>query len=121
MPLALIGVTAGLLLFDQPFGFMALLGALALSGMLIKNAIVLIDQINLNLAGGMTPYDAIIVTAAPVAIPPALVRQLAPGGRMVVPVGEYPGIQELVVVKKDADGSIRERGVLPVAFVPLVS
>lgn len=60
VPLALIGVTAGLLLFDQPFGFMALLGSLALSGMLIKNAIVLIDQINLNLASGMSPYDAII-------------------------------------------------------------
>ncbi|MCA9431200.1 MAG: efflux RND transporter permease subunit, partial [Candidatus Omnitrophica bacterium] len=49
VPLALIGVAAGLLLFDQPFGFMALLGALSLSGMLIKNAIVLMDQINVNL------------------------------------------------------------------------
>ncbi len=60
VPSAIIGVTAGLLLFDEPFGFMALLGTLALSGMLIKNAIVLIDQINLNLSNGMTPYDAII-------------------------------------------------------------
>lgn len=67
------------------------------------------------------PYDAIIVTAAPPRIPPALVAQLAPGGRLVVPVGEYPGVQELVVVRKDADGSVTERGVLPVAFVPLVS
>ncbi|MCA9436425.1 MAG: efflux RND transporter permease subunit, partial [Candidatus Omnitrophica bacterium] len=60
VPLALIGVAAGLLLFDQPFGFMALLGALSLSGMLIKNAIVLMDQINVNLAEGMKPYDAVV-------------------------------------------------------------
>lgn len=60
VPLALIGVTAGLLLFDLPFGFMAFLGALSLSGMLIKNAIVLIDQINLNLSNGMDTYNAVI-------------------------------------------------------------
>ncbi len=46
VPLALIGVTAGLLLFGQPFGFMALLGLMSLTGMLIKNAIVLIDEID---------------------------------------------------------------------------
>ncbi|MCA9449938.1 MAG: efflux RND transporter permease subunit, partial [Candidatus Omnitrophica bacterium] len=45
---------------DQPFGFMALLGALSLSGMLIKNAIVLMDQININIESGMKPYDAVI-------------------------------------------------------------
>ena len=60
VPLALIGVVAGLLMFDQPFGFMALLGALSLSGMLIKNAIVLMDQININLEEGMKPYDAVV-------------------------------------------------------------
>ncbi|MCA9425035.1 MAG: efflux RND transporter permease subunit, partial [Candidatus Omnitrophica bacterium] len=60
VPLAVIGIVAGLLLFDQPFGFMALLGALSLSGMLIKNAIVLMDQINVNLAEGMKPYDAVV-------------------------------------------------------------
>ncbi len=60
VPLAIIGVTAGLLLLGQPFGFMALLGLMSLSGMLIKNAIVLIDQININIASGMPPMDAII-------------------------------------------------------------
>ncbi|UCF32760.1 MAG: efflux RND transporter permease subunit, partial [Phycisphaerales bacterium] len=60
VPLALIGVTAGLLMFDQPFGFMAILGALSLSGMLIKNAVVLLDQMNINLRDGMSPYDAIV-------------------------------------------------------------
>ncbi len=60
MPLAIIGVTVGLLLFKQPFGFMALLGLMSLSGMLIKNAIVLIDQIGLELESGKAPFQAIV-------------------------------------------------------------
>ena len=60
VPLALIGVTAGLLVTDQPFGFMALLGFLSLSGMLIKNAIVLIDEINLEIREGKEPFAAIV-------------------------------------------------------------
>jgi multidrug efflux pump subunit AcrB len=60
VPLAVIGVTAGLLLSSQPFGFMALLGILSLSGMLIKNAIVLIDEINYQVDVG-TPLIAAIV------------------------------------------------------------
>ena len=60
VPLALIGVTLGLLSTGQPFGFMALLGFLSLMGMLIKNAIVLIDQINIEEAGGKELETAII-------------------------------------------------------------
>ena len=60
VPLAVIGVTAGLLATKQPFGFMALLGFLSLSGMLIKNAIVLIDEIDVQLAGGKEPFAAIV-------------------------------------------------------------
>jgi len=60
VPLALIGVTFGLLVTDQPFGFMALLGFLSLSGMLIKNAIVLIDQINTELGEGKETLNAIV-------------------------------------------------------------
>ena len=60
VPLSLIGVTAGLLLLNQPFGFMALLGLMSLSGMLIKNAIVLIDQIDLNIKNGMPGFEAIV-------------------------------------------------------------
>ena len=60
LPLSLVGVTAGLLVFDKPFSFMALLGVLSLVGMLIKNAIVLLDQINLDLKEGMSPYDAVM-------------------------------------------------------------
>ncbi|MBD1584040.1 efflux RND transporter permease subunit [Pseudoalteromonas sp. S16_S37] len=59
VPLAIIGVTAGLVALNAPFSFMALLGLLSLSGMLIKNGIVLIDQINLELAQGKAPYQAV--------------------------------------------------------------
>ncbi|TMP39437.1 efflux RND transporter permease subunit [Pseudoalteromonas rubra] len=59
VPLAIIGVTAGLVIFQAPFSFMALLGLLSLSGMLIKNGIVLMDQINLELDSGKDPYQAV--------------------------------------------------------------
>ena len=60
VPLALIGVAIGLFIFGQPFDFMATLGFLSLSGMLIKNSIVLLDEINLELSQGREPHDAII-------------------------------------------------------------
>lgn len=60
VPLALIGVTLGLLVFQQPFGFMALLGLMSLSGMIIKASIVLIDEINVQIAQGATPYRAVL-------------------------------------------------------------
>ena len=60
VPLALIGVSFGLLISGQPFGFMALLGSLALIGMLIKNSIVLIDRINTNLSEEKDPFDSIV-------------------------------------------------------------
>jgi len=63
VPLALIGVTVGLLLLRQPFGFMALLGFLSLSGMIIKNGIVLVDEINARLAEGAAPFEAITDSA----------------------------------------------------------
>jgi protein-L-isoaspartate(D-aspartate) O-methyltransferase len=66
------------------------------------------------------PYDGIIVTAAAPHIPPALVEQLKPGGRMVIPVGGSGDIQYLKVIEKRADGGLSERKVLPVRFVPLV-
>jgi multidrug efflux pump subunit AcrB len=60
VPLAVIGVSVGLLLANEPFGFMALLGFLSLSGMLIKNAIVLIDEINLEASQGRAPLEAVL-------------------------------------------------------------
>jgi protein-L-isoaspartate(D-aspartate) O-methyltransferase len=64
------------------------------------------------------PFDAIVVAATAPRIPPALVAQLKPGGRMVIPVGDWR--QELKLVTKRADGGYDERDVLPVRFVPLV-
>ncbi|PKF76671.1 MFS transporter [Vibrio sp. vnigr-6D03] len=63
VPLAVIGVTCGLLLFDTPFGFMALLGFLSLSGMLLKNGIVLLDQIEIEMKSGKDPYIAVVDAA----------------------------------------------------------
>jgi len=60
VPLSIIGVTVGLLVFNQPFGFMALLGLMSLSGMLIKNAIVLIDQIDAELKSDKAAFQAVI-------------------------------------------------------------
>lgn len=64
IPLSIVGVSAGLLVTNQPFGFMALLGFLSLSGMLIKNGIVLIDQIDMEIREGKERLDAIIDSAA---------------------------------------------------------
>ncbi|MDR8522220.1 efflux RND transporter permease subunit [Shewanella fidelis] len=63
VPLSLIGVVSGLLLFDAPFSFMALLGLLSLTGMIIKNGIVLVDQINLELSQGKPAYQAVVDSA----------------------------------------------------------
>lgn len=65
------------------------------------------------------PYDGIIVTAAANEVPPALLQQLAAGGRLVIPVGPPYGHQELMLIEKEADGSVSSRSILPVAFVPL--
>jgi protein-L-isoaspartate(D-aspartate) O-methyltransferase len=65
------------------------------------------------------PFDGIMVTAAARTIPPALIDQLAPGGRLVIPIGGDPLSQDLVLVEKDAHGHVRQRRLFPVAFVPL--
>ncbi len=66
------------------------------------------------------PFDRIIVTAAPERVPEALTGQLASNGRLVIPVGNGPWQQTLVVIDKDEDGHLRERRTIGVAFVPLV-
>ena len=64
------------------------------------------------------PFDAILVTAAPEAVPPPLIAQLKPGGKLVVPVGPERGAQSLQVLEKGPEGDITTTDVLPVAFVP---
>lgn len=63
IPFALIGITFGLMVTGTPFGFMAILGVLSLAGMMIKNAIVLLDQVKINLEEGMSAYDAVVEAA----------------------------------------------------------
>ncbi len=66
------------------------------------------------------PFDAIIATCAPEHIPPALIEQLKPDGRLVIPVGSVHGIQSLILVTKDDQGRIRKKELMMVRFVPLV-
>jgi protein-L-isoaspartate(D-aspartate) O-methyltransferase len=65
------------------------------------------------------PFDAIVVTAAASHVPPPLVKQLKPGGRMIIPVGTAFLTQHLMLVEKQADGTLLNRQILPVRFVPL--
>jgi protein-L-isoaspartate(D-aspartate) O-methyltransferase len=65
------------------------------------------------------PFEIIVVTAAPEVVPPALLAQLKPGGRMVIPVGSVHGVQDLLLIEKHAAGTTTTRSVIPVRFVPL--
>lgn len=64
------------------------------------------------------PYDAIVVTAALDHVPPSLIRQLKPGGKMIIPVGGLFTSQMLILVNKDLKGKVRTKNILPVRFVP---
>jgi len=65
------------------------------------------------------PFDGIVVTAAASHVPPPLIRQLKPGGRMIIPVGSRFMVQELLLVEKSEAGEVSTQQILPVAFVPL--
>ena len=67
----------------------------------------------------VAPFDAIMVTAAASHVPPPLIKQLKPGGRMVIPLGTQFMTQYLMLVEKQMDGSLTTRQILPVRFVPL--
>ena len=66
------------------------------------------------------PFDVIIVTAAPGHIPAALLHQLAPGGRMIIPVGRTSTTQNLMLITKNSKGKITKKNLMPVRFVPMV-
>jgi multidrug efflux pump subunit AcrB len=87
VPFALIGITAIFLPTQVPFGFMALLGAMSLVGLMIKNSIVLLDEIEANKKGGLTPYDAIVAAGL------SRVRPVALGAATTV-LGVMPLIQD---------------------------
>ncbi len=65
------------------------------------------------------PFDGIVVTAAADHVPPPIIAQLKPGGRMVIPVGAPSRVQQLILITKAEDGTLRTRQLLPVRFVPL--
>lgn len=69
--------------------------------------------------GSFAPFDAIVVTAAADHVPPPLIQQLKPGGRMIIPVGGKFTIQQLVLIEKDQKNKVTLRQILPVQFVPL--
>lgn len=83
------------------------------------------DNVSVRIADGYlgwpdaAPYDGIIVTAAAPHVPPPLVQQLRPGGRLVIPVGRPGWSQTLKLVEKSPEGNPSERNILDVAFVPL--
>jgi protein-L-isoaspartate(D-aspartate) O-methyltransferase len=64
------------------------------------------------------PFDAIIVTCAPDHVPQPLVEQLREGGKMIIPVGEIGGVQELYMLEKHG-GKVEQRSIIPVRFVPM--
>jgi protein-L-isoaspartate(D-aspartate) O-methyltransferase len=66
------------------------------------------------------PFDAIIVTCAPEDVPPALVEQLAPSGKIIIPVGKTYSIQQLVLLTKSEDGEVIKRSLMSVRFVPML-
>jgi protein-L-isoaspartate(D-aspartate) O-methyltransferase len=66
------------------------------------------------------PFDGIVVTAAAPKVPQALVDQLKPGGKLVIPIGERWEVQKLLLIVRNADGTLQQKNVLPVRFVPLV-
>jgi protein-L-isoaspartate(D-aspartate) O-methyltransferase len=66
-----------------------------------------------------SPFDRIIVTCAPEEVPQVLVDQLAPGGKLVIPVGAAHGRQHMVFIEKDQKGRVRKREGHPVRFVPM--
>lgn len=83
------------------------------------------DDVHVKIGDGFAgwpenaPYDAVIVTAAAPEVPPPLLGQLKPGGRMIIPLDRSPGAQDLVLVEKTADGDTVRESILPVLFVPL--
>jgi len=83
------------------------------------------DNVTVRCADGwagwpeQAPFDVIVVTAAPEHIPPALLAQLAPGGRMIVPVGPQLAAQTLTLVERDAEGAYKTTAGIAVLFVPM--
>nr|WP_321513896.1 efflux RND transporter permease subunit [uncultured Pseudodesulfovibrio sp.] len=116
VPLAIIGVTFGLLVTGQPFGFMALLGFLSLSGMLIKNAVVLLDQIKLELENGRQPYDAIVESAVSRIRPVAMAAATTILGMLPLMMDPFFSAMAVTIMSGLAFATVLTLIVVPVLF-----
>ena len=119
IPLALIGITAGLLGTNTPFGFMALLGAMSLAGMMIKNAIVLLDEVNLNLSKGLTSYESVVEAAVSRLRPVALAAATTVLGVIPLLQDVFWVSMAVTIMAGLAFGTILTMVVVPVLYVTL--
>ena len=120
VPLGLIGVVAGLLLFRQPFGFIALLGAMSLAGMLIRNAIVLVEQIRLHRADGMAVHPAIVEAGVGRMRPVLLTAATTILGMIPLALsGPFWAPMAIAVMSGLAFGTVLILGVVPVLYALL--
>lgn len=116
VPLAIIGVVVGLLVFQQPFGFMALLGALSLMGMLIKNSIVLIDETNAQLRAGKVPWDAVVEAAVSRVRPVSMAALTTVFGLIPLVPDVFFGAMAVTIVVGLAFASLLTLFVVPVLY-----
>jgi len=116
VPLAIVGVTVGLLITGEPFGFMALLGFLSLSGMLIKNAVVLLDQIKLELENGKEPYHAIVDSAVSRIRPVAMAAATTILGMLPLMLDAFFSAMAVTIMSGLAFATILTLIVVPVLF-----
>lgn len=116
VPLIIIGVTAGLLLFDQPFNFMAILGFLSLVGMLIKNAIVLVDEINEQESTGQSAKEAILNSGVSRLRPVAMAASTTALGMLPLFADAFFVAMAITIIFGLVIGSVLTMLVLPVIY-----
>jgi multidrug efflux pump subunit AcrB len=112
-PLALIGVMPALLIFNAPFGFVALLGVIALSGMIMRNAVILVDQIDTDIAVGVPPADALVEATVRRARPVVLTAAAAVLAMVPLVSSVFWGPMAIAIM-----GGLIVGTVLTLAFVP---
>ena len=118
VPLALVGVVVGLLVFQQPFGFIALLGTMSLAGMLIRNAVVLIDQIRLLRDAGANPWQAVIEACVGRMRPVLLTAATTILGMLPLALsGPFWAPMAIAVMSGLAFGTVLILGVAPTMYV----
>lgn len=118
-PLGIIGVTAGMLLLDKAMGFVAILGVLALSGMIIRNSVILIDQIQKHLADGESPWDAVVDSAVLRFRPIMLTAAAAILGMMPLMASTFWGPMAVAIASGLLVATVLTLLVLPTMYVAM--